>query len=293
MTRLAEDRFLVVTGAAPQTRDMAWLKRHTPDDAHCVAIDITSGLPMIAVMGPKSRALLEKLSGADLSNAAFPFGTSQEIEIGYARVRASRITYVGELGWELYIPAEFAAHVFETLQAAGKEFGLTPAGMHTMNNCRMEKAYRHWGHDIADEDTPLEAGLGFAVAWDKPGGFIGREALLKQKATASAAQALGLPGAGGQFRHGTDDLSRGADLPERRDRRFHHLGRLGPPGEPVAGPGLRPAMRRASPRTGSRAASGKSNWPGSATRPACSCRASMIRRANASKPSWRTQRHDC
>jgi heterotetrameric sarcosine oxidase gamma subunit len=181
VTRLAEDRFLVVTGAVPQTRDMAWLKRHTPDDANCIAIDITSGLPMIAIMGPKSRALLEKLSGADLSNAAFPFGTSQEIEIGYARVRASRITYVGELGWELYVPAEFAAHVFETLQTAGAEFGLTPAGMHTMNNCRMEKAYRHWGHDISDEETPIEAGLGFALAWDKPGGFIGREALARQR----------------------------------------------------------------------------------------------------------------
>ena len=188
VTRLAENKFLVVTGAAPQTRDMAWLKRHTPSDAHCVATDITSGLPMIAVMGPKSRALLEKLSGADLSNAAFPFGTSKELEIGYARVRASRITYVGELGWELYIPAEFTAHVFEVLQEAGKDFGLTPAGMHTMNNCRTEKAYRHWGHDIADEDTPLEAGLGFAVSWDKPGGFIGTEALLKQKAIPSLSK---------------------------------------------------------------------------------------------------------
>ncbi|MCX7344486.1 MAG: FAD-dependent oxidoreductase [Alphaproteobacteria bacterium] len=181
VTRLAEDRFMVVTGSVPQTRDMAWLKRHTPDDANCIAIDITSGLPMIAIMGPKSRALLEKLSGADLSNAAFPFGTSKEIEIGYARLRASRITYVGELGWELYVPAEFAAHVFETLQTEGTVFGLTPAGMHTMNNCRMEKAYRHWGHDISDEETPIEAGLGFALAWDKPGGFIGREALLKQR----------------------------------------------------------------------------------------------------------------
>ncbi len=181
VTRLEENKFLVVTGAVPQTRDMAWLKRHTPDDVHCVATDITSGLPMIAVMGPNSRALLQKLSGADLSNAAFPFGTSKEIEIGYARVRASRITYVGELGWELYIPTEFAAHVFECLQEAGAEFGLTPAGMHTMNNCRTEKAYRHWGHDISDEETPLEAGLGFAIAWDKMGGFIGREALLKQK----------------------------------------------------------------------------------------------------------------
>ena len=182
VTRLEENKFLVVTGAVPQVRDMAWLKRHTPDDAHCIATDITSGLPMIAVMGPNSRALLQKLSGADLSNAAFPFGTSKEIEIGYARVRASRITYVGELGWELYIPTEFAAHVFERLIAAGAEFGLTPAGMHTMNNCRTEKAYRHWGHDMSDEETPIEAGLGFAIAWDKKGGFIGREALLKQKA---------------------------------------------------------------------------------------------------------------
>jgi 4-methylaminobutanoate oxidase (formaldehyde-forming) len=182
VTRLEENKFMVVTGAVPQTRDMAWLKRHTPDDAHCVATDITSGLPMIAVMGPNSRALLQKLSGADLSNAAFPFGTSKEIEIGYARVRASRITYVGEMGWELYIPAEFAAHVFERFMAAGGEFGLTPAGMHTMNNCRTEKAYRHWGHDITDEETPVEAGLGFAISWDKKGGFIGRDALLKQKA---------------------------------------------------------------------------------------------------------------
>jgi glycine cleavage system aminomethyltransferase T len=125
---------------------------------------------------------LQKLSGMDLSSDAFPFGTSKEMEIGYARVRASRITYVGELGWELYVPTEFAAHVLDTLLEGGKEFGLTPAGMHGMNNARMEKAYRHWGHDIADEDTPLEAGLGFAVAWDKKGGFIGQEALEKQHA---------------------------------------------------------------------------------------------------------------
>ena len=153
---------------------------------------------MIAVMGPHSRALLQKLSGADLANAAFPFGHSKEIEIGYARVRASRITYVGELGWELYVPAEFAAHVFETLWEGGQDFGLTPAGMHTMNSCRMEKAYRHWGHDIADEDTPLEAGLGFAVAWDKKGGFIGRSALGKlRKSQTRAEQTNGGAGAQG------------------------------------------------------------------------------------------------
>ena len=181
ITRLAESEFMVVTGAAPQIRDMAWLKRHIPEDAFCTVTDITSGLPMLSIMGPNSRALLEKVSGADLSNEAHPFGWSREIEIGYARVRASRITYVGELGWELYIPAEFAQHVFDVVMEAGAEFGLTPAGMHTMNNCRLEKGYRHFGHDIADEDTPIEAGLGFTIAWDKPGGFIGREALLKQR----------------------------------------------------------------------------------------------------------------
>jgi 4-methylaminobutanoate oxidase (formaldehyde-forming) len=172
---------MVVTGCAPQTRDFAWLKTQTSDDAHCIATDISSGLPMFALMGPNSRPLLQKLSGMDLSNQAFPFGTSKEMEIGYARVRASRITYVGELGWELYVPTEFAAHVFERILEAGADFGLTLAGMHTMNNCRVEKAYRHWGHDISDEDTPVEAGLGFVVAWDKKGGFIGKDALAKQR----------------------------------------------------------------------------------------------------------------
>ena len=182
VTRLSRNRFLVVTGSAVQTRDFAWLCKHIAADAHCVATDISSGLPMLSIMGPKSRALLELLSGADLSNAAFPFGTSQEIEIGYARVRASRLTYVGELGWELYMQAEFAAHVLDVLIDVGKQFNLTPAGMHTMNNCRMEKGYRHWSHDIADEDTPLEAGLGFAVSWDKPSGFIGDKNLAAQRA---------------------------------------------------------------------------------------------------------------
>ncbi|WP_342642390.1 GcvT family protein [Rhodoligotrophos ferricapiens] len=181
VTRLSDTEFMVVTGGANQIRDLTWLKRHIPDDAHCMVTDITAGLPMLGLMGPNSRALLQALSGEDLSNAAFPFGASKEIEIGYARVRASRVTYVGELGWELYIPGEFAAHVFDTLVEAGKDYGLTHAGYHAMNSARMEKGYRHWGHDIAEEDTPIEAGLGFAVAWDKPGGFIGREALLKQR----------------------------------------------------------------------------------------------------------------
>jgi 4-methylaminobutanoate oxidase (formaldehyde-forming) len=181
VTRLAETQFIVVTAGASQVRDFAWLKRHTPEDARCVATDVTSGLPMLGLMGPYSRALLEKLSGEDLSNAAFPFGRSRKLDIGYGRVRASRITYVGELGWELYVPAEFAVHVFDSIWKQGQSFGIRPAGMHSMNNARMEKAYRHWGHDIGDEDTPVEAGLSFAVAWDKQGGFIGRDALLRQR----------------------------------------------------------------------------------------------------------------
>jgi 4-methylaminobutanoate oxidase (formaldehyde-forming) len=121
------------------------------------------------------------LTPADLSHAAFPFGTSRVIEVGYALVRASRITYVGELGWELYVASEFLQGVYDELVRAGAPYGLTHAGYHALNSLRIEKGYRHWGHDITDEDTPLEAGLGFAVKLDKSGGFIGREALLRQR----------------------------------------------------------------------------------------------------------------
>ena len=183
ITRLSEQEFMVVTSAICQTRDFAWLKKHiAASDARCWATDVTAGIAMLGVMGPKSRALLESVSGADLSNDAHPFGRSREIEIGYARVRASRITYVGELGWELYIPAEACLDVYERLMSAGPAFGLRLAGYHAMGACRVEKGYKHWSHDIADEDTPLESGLGFTVAWDKPGGFIGRDALVAQKA---------------------------------------------------------------------------------------------------------------
>jgi heterotetrameric sarcosine oxidase gamma subunit len=188
ITRLSDEKFLVVTGAAVQTRDLTHLTRAAAG-RNCTVTDVTSGLPMLSIMGPKSRTLLEKLSGEDLSNAGFPFGTSRDIEIGYAKVRASRITYVGELGWEIYVPAEFAEHVLEVILEAGPAFNLAPAGMHSMNNARMEKAYRHWSHDIADEDTPLEAGLGFAVAWDKPD-FEGKAALQKQRANKTLSKRL-------------------------------------------------------------------------------------------------------
>ena len=145
---------------------------------------------VISIMGPNARALLQSLSPNDLSHEAFRFAHSREIELGYALVRAARITYVGELGWELYIPTEFTAGVYDTIVAAGAPFGLAHAGYHALDSLRIEKAYRHWGHDITDEDTPLEAGLGFAVKFDKPGGFIGREALLKHRKAGPAKRLL-------------------------------------------------------------------------------------------------------
>ncbi|TXS91849.1 FAD-dependent oxidoreductase [Parahaliea maris] len=180
VTRLSDTSFLIVTVAASQRRDLAWLQRHIPADAHAFVTDVTSGMPMLALMGPKSRELMQRVSPADFSNEAFPFGTSQEIDLGYAKVRASRVTFVGELGWELYIPAEFAQHVYDVLVEAGAELGLGHAGFFALNSLRMEKGYRHWSHDIGEEDTPYEGGVGFAVAMNKPGGFIGREALQKQ-----------------------------------------------------------------------------------------------------------------
>jgi glycine cleavage system aminomethyltransferase T/glycine/D-amino acid oxidase-like deaminating enzyme len=180
ITRLSETSFMVVTAGAAARRDWTWLKRHLPSESHVFITDVSSSEATLCVMGPNSRALLETVSGADLSNGAHPFGTAREIEIGYARVRAARVTYVGELGWELYMPTEFARGVFDVLMEAGSEFGLKLAGLHSLDSCRIEKAYRHWGHDIGEEDTPLEAGLMFAVKLDK-GEFKGRDALLRQR----------------------------------------------------------------------------------------------------------------
>ena len=181
VTRLTEHAFMIVSAAETEVRDFYWLKRHIPQDAHCVLTNVTSGMGVISIMGPKTRDLLQSLSPDDISHAAFPFASSREIELGYGYVRASRITFVGELGWELYIPTEFMQDTYDRIVAAGAECGLAHAGYHALNSLRTEKAYRHWSHDITDEDSPLEAGLDFVVKWDKPGGFIGREALLEQR----------------------------------------------------------------------------------------------------------------
>ncbi|MES2844616.1 MAG: FAD-dependent oxidoreductase [Pseudomonadota bacterium] len=177
VTRLSETAFLLVVPGATLQRDLAWLRRDV-GDAFATITDMTAAEAVLCVMGPKSRDLLSAVSPADFSNAGHPFGTAREIEIGMGLARAHRVTYVGELGWELYVSADQAAHVFETLEGAGK--GLTLCGIHTLDSCRIEKAYRHFGHDITDEDHVLEAGLGFAVKTAKPD-FIGRDAVLRKQ----------------------------------------------------------------------------------------------------------------
>ena len=182
VTRLAQDKYLVVTAAFTQTHVESWIRDHIPENAFCLATDLTDAYAMLNIQGPQSRALLQSLSQDDFSHAAFAFATAREVRLGYQTVLALRLTYMGELGWELYIPTSFALPVYDALIAAGKEFGLRHCGYHTLNSLRMEKAYRDWSHDIGPDDSPLEAGLAFTCAWDKPGGFVGRDALLAQKA---------------------------------------------------------------------------------------------------------------
>ncbi len=185
VTRLSETVFLVVSAAACAVRDMAWLRRNIPADAHCIATDVTSAEACIAIMGPNARDLLQPLTNADLSNETFPFATAREVEFGMTKARAHRITYVGELGWEIYMPTDMARHVFDAITEKGDDHGLRLCGMHVLDSCRIEKAFRHFGHDITDDDHVLEAGLGFAVKVDKPAGkfgdFTGREAVLRKK----------------------------------------------------------------------------------------------------------------
>jgi glycine cleavage system T protein len=179
VTRLNETVFLLVVPAVGLIKDISWLKRNLGED-FAVITDVTAAESVICVMGPKSRDVLSACSPNDFSNDHHPFGMMREIEIGMGLARAHRVTYVGELGWEVYASTDQAAHIFEAIKNAGHDHGLKLCGLHAMDSCRIEKAFRHYGHDISSEDHVLEAGLGFAVKPDK-GTFIGRDAVLKKK----------------------------------------------------------------------------------------------------------------
>ncbi|SPH23687.1 4-methylaminobutanoate oxidase (formaldehyde-forming) [Defluviimonas aquaemixtae] len=179
VTRLSETAYLVVTPAVTRPRDQVWMQRHA-GEFNVVVTDVTAGEGVLAVMGPNARTLMQKVSPNEFSNDVNPFGTAQEIEIGMGLARVHRVSYVGELGWEVYVSSDMAGHVFETLWEAGQELGLTLCGMHMMDSCRIEKAFRHFGHDITCEDHVLEAGLGFAVKLQKAD-FIGRDAVMRKK----------------------------------------------------------------------------------------------------------------
>ncbi|MEL7090779.1 MAG: FAD-dependent oxidoreductase [Pseudomonadota bacterium] len=179
ITRLSETAYLVVTPAATRLADQTWLQRHV-GERRVVITDVTAGEGVLAIMGPNARKLMQRVSPNDFSNDTNPFGTAQEIELGMGLARVHRVTYVGELGWEVYVSADMAGHAFETLYEAGEDLGLSLCGMHMMDTCRIEKGFRHFGHDITCEDHVLEAGLGFAVKTDKPD-FIGRDAVLRKK----------------------------------------------------------------------------------------------------------------
>ena len=145
-----------------------WLRQHIPPEAHAVVTDVTSGYTLLNIQGPKSRDLMKRITTADVSKEAFPYMSAQNIDINYAMVQVMRVTYEGELGFELYVPTEFSAHVYESVIEAGQDLGLRHAGFQALNSLRIEKAYREYGHDMDNLDTPLEAGLGFAVKLDKP-----------------------------------------------------------------------------------------------------------------------------
>ena len=179
VTRLSDTAYLVVTPAATRLADETWMRRHV-GAFNVVITDITAAEGVLAIMGPKARDIMQAISPNDFGNDANPFGTMQHIELGMGLARVHRVSYVGELGWEIYVGADQAAHAFDTIWTAGRDHGLKLCGMHMMDSCRIEKAFRHFGHDITAEDHVLEAGLGFAVKTAKPA-FIGRDAVLKKR----------------------------------------------------------------------------------------------------------------
>lgn len=182
ITRLAADTFFILTGSAQATRDADWIERHIGERECAALVDVTSAFSIVSVMGPKAEALLGRLSLHDLSHAALPFSTMREIDVGYARVRAARMSYVGGPGYELTVPTDQCVTLYEALESAGAELALKDAGYYALDALRIEAGRRAWGAELSPDDTPWEAGLGYAVKLDKPVPFIGREALLRQRA---------------------------------------------------------------------------------------------------------------
>jgi glycine cleavage system aminomethyltransferase T len=182
VTRLSASEYLLVASAATTERDADHIRRHWPAGSRVQLTDVTSAYAVYGVMGPAARELLSRLSRADLSESGFPFGTSALIDLGYSTVRATRITYVGELGWELYVPAEFAAGVYADLMAAGDDLGVANAGYYAIESLRLEKGYRAFGRELTPDYNPVEAGLSFACKLADGTGFLGREAVEKAKA---------------------------------------------------------------------------------------------------------------
>ena len=181
VARLAKDRFRIISGTAFPANDMGWIQMHLPRDGSVEARDVTTSLACLGLWGPRARDVLAPLTCADLSNAEFPYMHARQIDIDGVAVWAQRISYVGELGWELYVAMDQVVGVWDALMKAGQEFGIQPAGYRTLESLRLEKGYRYWSADITPADNPYEAGLGFCVALDK-GDFIGRDALVKAKA---------------------------------------------------------------------------------------------------------------
>ncbi|HJN25107.1 MAG TPA: FAD-dependent oxidoreductase [Rhodospirillales bacterium] len=182
ISRIADDKFYVVTGSSFGVHDFNWIARHLPDDGSVIMNEVTSAFAVINICGPKSRDVLSSVCETDLSNDAFAFSTCKYIELGAASVLASRIGYVGELGWELHMPTEFAPHVYELLWETGQEFGIANVGYRAIDTLRMEKGYVYWSSEVTPDYTPYEAGLDFRVHLKSKGDFIGRVALEKQKA---------------------------------------------------------------------------------------------------------------
>ena len=223
VTRVGADEFFIVSSAATTERDKDHIRRNLPAGARASLVDVTSSYAVFGVMGPNSRDLLTTLTDADLSDDAFPFGTSRQISLGYATVRATRITYVGELGWELYVPAEFAVGVYQDLMEAGAPFGVGRGGYYTIESMRLEKGYRAFGRELTPSENPVEAGLLFACKLKTDIGFLGREAVEKAKAEGPRRKLVGF----------TRRCARGhavgwrADPARRRRRRSGHVGGVG------------------------------------------------------------------